>query len=208
MEHIDVIFYINLEHRTDRKEHFLKEIQKLCIDETKVHRIDAVLNKIGIIGCAESHVKAMDEFNAHSEWNTCIIFEDDFTFKSDDIHKNNKSIKDCIINFSEWDAISLGYSHESEFKYTDTHIQSIKKIIQHQTSSGYCITKRFLPTIRNTFIESIEALYKYGVQHALCFDIYWRNIQSSANWYCIYPSLGYQYANFSDIQNTHTDYKC
>ena len=42
MESIDVIFYINLSHRTDRKEHFLSEIKKLCTDETKIVRIDAV----------------------------------------------------------------------------------------------------------------------------------------------------------------------
>ena len=36
MDHIDVIFYINLSHRQDRKEHMLNELKKLCNDESKI----------------------------------------------------------------------------------------------------------------------------------------------------------------------------
>jgi len=39
MYHIDAIIYINLEHRTDRNEHVLHEIHKLCTDDSKIHRI-------------------------------------------------------------------------------------------------------------------------------------------------------------------------
>jgi GR25 family glycosyltransferase involved in LPS biosynthesis len=208
MEQIDVVFYINLEHRTDRKEHFLSEIKKLCLDETRIVRIDAVRNGVGIIGCTESHIKAMEIFDQNPEWKTCIIFEDDFTFASADLERNNAHIRLAMMEFPDWDVISLAYNHESDFITKDTHEPYVKRIVQHQTTSGYALTKQFMPTLAANFSESLQAVRTHGVRHELCFDIYWRSIQSKANWYCVSPALGYQYGSYSDIQNQFTDYKC
>ena len=93
MEQVDVIFYINLESRTDRKEHFLKEIKKLCIDECKIIRIDAVKHSNGALGCTKSHIKALDLFMANPLWDTCMVFEDDFTFYDTSFKNNNELIK-------------------------------------------------------------------------------------------------------------------
>ena len=45
MDHIDAILYINLEYRKDRNEHILNEIHKICTDDSKIHRIDAIKTK-------------------------------------------------------------------------------------------------------------------------------------------------------------------
>jgi GR25 family glycosyltransferase involved in LPS biosynthesis len=209
MESIDVIFYINLSHRTDRKEHFLSEIKKLCSDETKIVRIDATHHSVGIIGCAKSHITALETFQANPEWKTSIIFEDDFTFHSDNIEHNNRLLRTCITTFPNWDVISLAYNHNKDFNYSHTSEPSIKKVITHQTTSAYCITKRFLPILYRVFIESYTGLYREGrTVHEFCPDIYWHRIQAPSNWYCIFPALGYQYGNHSDIENKHTEYKC
>ena len=42
MNHIDAILYINLSYRVDRNEHILQELSKLCQDQSKIHRIDAI----------------------------------------------------------------------------------------------------------------------------------------------------------------------
>ena len=209
MESIDVVFYINLSHRVDRKEHFLSEIKKLCSDETKVVRIDAVHHSVGIIGCAKSHITAMETFQANPDWKTCIIFEDDFTFHSNNIDENNRVLHTAITAFPEWDVISFAYNHTTDFNYFDTSVPSIKKVITHQTASAYCVTKRFLPTIHTIFIEAHDKLCKEGRKiPEYCHDIYWHRIQLSSNWYCVFPALGYQYANHSDIENIHTEYHC
>ena len=209
MESIDVIFYINLSHRTDRKEHFLSEIKKLCTDETKIVRIDAVHHTVGCIGCTKSHIKAMDTFESNPEWKTCMIFEDDFTFHSDNVEENNRSIRTCIKAFPDWDVISLAYNSDTGFNYSHTSEPSVKKVITHQTSSGYCLTKEFLPTMYNVFTEAHDGLCKGGKKvHMFCLDIYWHKIQAPSNWYCVFPSLGYQYANHSDVENKHPEYMC
>jgi len=209
MESIDVIFYINLSHRTDRKDHFLSEIKKLCLDETKIVRIDATHHTVGCIGCTKSHITAMETFQTNPEWKTCIIFEDDFTFHSDNVEENNQRIRTAITAFPEWDVISMAYNHTDNFRYSHTSEPSIKKIITHQTASAYCVTKKFVPTIHTIFIEAYEGLCKEGRKvHHFCHDIYWNRIQAHSNWYCVFPALGYQYANHSDIENKHTEYKC
>ena len=198
MEQIDVIFYINLEHRTDRKEHFLSEIKKLCTDETKVVRIDAIQKEEGIVGRTESHIKSMATFDEHPEWKTCIIFEDDFTFTSNNLEDNNTAIRLAMTQFPDWDVISLGYNHTKDFIAKDTHEPSVKRIVQHQKSSGYILTKKFMPILATNFTHSLQATRVHGVRYEFCLDIYWRSIQSDANWYCVSPALGYEYVFFSD----------
>jgi len=78
MEYIDAILYINLEHRKDRNEHILNEIHKICTDNSKIHRIDAIKNDNGALGCGLSHIKAL-EYAVKNEWKTVLILEDDFT---------------------------------------------------------------------------------------------------------------------------------
>ena len=216
MEQIDVIFYINLEHRTDRKEHFLSEIKKLCLDETRIVRIDAIRNGVGIIGCTESHIKAMETFDQNPEWKTCIIFEDDFTFASADLEHNNAHIRLAMTEFPDWDVISLAYNNnhdilnkeEREFIVEETHDPYVKRVIRHQTASGYILNRKSLPPIKSTFLESLHLLQTHGVQHEYCHDIYWRKLQPTLKWYCVAPALGYQYGNYSDIQKFHTEYRC
>ena len=41
---LDAILYINLAHRTDRKEHILHEIHKMTNEN--IHRIDAIIKEI------------------------------------------------------------------------------------------------------------------------------------------------------------------
>ena len=93
MEQVDVIFYINLESRIDRNIHFLAEIKKLCIDECKIIRIDAIKDSNGALGCTKSHIKALELFMANPLWDTCMVFEDDFTFFDTSFKNNNELIK-------------------------------------------------------------------------------------------------------------------
>ena len=52
---VDAVLYINLSHRTDRKELILHEIQKIKnIYESQIYRIDAILDPMcGHIGCGK-----------------------------------------------------------------------------------------------------------------------------------------------------------
>jgi len=83
MEHIDCVYYMNLDHRTDRKEQIESELDKLGVPESKRVRISGVYKPgFGILGCGLAHKKTIETFLA-SPYTTCLIFEDDFQFTED-----------------------------------------------------------------------------------------------------------------------------
>ena len=72
MNHFDIIYVINLKHRTDRLESIMKELSTMGVDEKKIVRINAIYNKeFGALGCAQSHRLALSYFmeNKSYEYN-------------------------------------------------------------------------------------------------------------------------------------------
>ena len=207
IEYIDAILYINLEHRRDRNEHCLNEIRKIDPLLTKTHRIDAVYNKInGALGCTQSHIKALQLF-LNNPWNTCIIFEDDFTFTSNDVDHINNSLLYLFNNSDEFDVLLLGVG-STDFKTVSTKNSYINKVESSQTASGYILTKKYANTLLSTFITSSNNMINLGWDSKWCHDQYWKHLMPSGKWYTLNDRIGYQYSNYSDIENMVTDYKC
>ena len=204
MQHIDAILYINLAHRTDRNEHIIQEIHKLCTDPLRIHRIDAVKHNEGAIGCGLSHIKTLEYVLEHPEWKTVLILEDDFTFRSSNIEN---TINDLFQTFPDIDVGLLSYNH-TELKCTDTMNPLFKKINYSQTTSSYIIRQSYVPILLQNLKESTEDMQKNGKRHENCIDIYWTRLQPDANWIAVYPAIGYQYDNYSDIEHRVTTYGC
>jgi GR25 family glycosyltransferase involved in LPS biosynthesis len=206
MNQIDAIFYINLESRLDRRDHFLSEIQHLTTDLSNIHRINAVYDKNGALGCTQSHIKALEAFLANPEWKTCLIFEDDFTFRNQDVSANQQALTTLFREFPALDCACLAFN-PIRVTYEATRIESIKKVISTQTASGYCITRAFASVLLATWKEGYERMASGGGDDYCC-DQYWKRLQPQNNWYLFVPALGYQYANFSDIEKKLVHYNC
>ena len=198
MDNIDAILYINLAHRTDRNEHILNEIHKICKDDSKIHRIDAIKNDNGALGCGLSHIKAL-EFVLQNEWKTVLILEDDFTFKSNEINEKIKLL-------FEYD-FDMGLLSHNFLKYSDTN-NDIKKVLYAQTTSSYIIKRDYISILLQNMNEAMNDMVKNGKRHENCLDIYWTKLQPIHNWYATFPAIGYQYDNYSDIENIHAHYGC
>jgi len=205
MTDIDAILYINLEHRVDRKEHMLHEINKLGKDVSCIHRIDAVKRDPGALGCSLSHIKALQYALEHPEWKTILVLEDDFTFHSNQTDEIIKAI-DELCHYAPFDICQLSYNPTGVF--TDTNVPHIKKIVRAGTTSSYLITRAYLPVLLQNVIESSSDMNKNGKCHQNCIDVYWNLLQHHDNWYCPFPAIGYQYDNYSDIEQCHTAYGC
>lgn len=205
MEQVSVIFYINLESRTDRKEHFLAEIKKLCIDESKIIRIDAVKDSNGALGCTKSHIKALELFMDNPLWDTCMIFEDDYTFYDTSIENNNERLKLFFSNFTDWGILLLA-SNKGGKPSIKTHIDGIELLTYSQTTSGYCIHKDSVKEIYENFKLSAELLEKSNSKPKHALDIYWNKLNMKR--YSFKPNMGYQYVSFSDIEKRVVHYMC
>lgn len=207
MELIDAIFYINLASRPDRHTHFLQEISYLCTDADKLHRIDAIYDTDGAIGCTKSHCLAIETFLENPEWKTCIVFEDDFTFYNTDISYNNKILRDSMTHVPQWDCFMLAISKwNKEVQHTD--VPFVQKVIKGQTASGYALTRSFAPILLQTLREGLRNLIATHDSSKYTNDQSWKGLQPLYNWYVSVPCLGYQYANFSNIEQKVVKYDC
>jgi len=205
MEQIDAILYINLAHRTDRKEHVIHEIHKICADDSKVHRIDAILIEPGALGCGLSHIKALEYAMMHPEWKTVLILEDDFTFHGDDTVALSTALR-TLLTSPKMEIGLLSYNH-SVLRYEDTS-PSIKRVLYSQTTSSYCIHSSYVPTLLQNMRESTTDMRIRGKTHENCVDIHWTILQPHGQWYALFPAIGYQYDNYSDIEKRVTQYGC
>ena len=200
-----MIFYINLEQRTDRKEHFLEEMKKFCVDESKIVRIDAIYNKNGALGCTKSHIKALEQFMANPAWLTCIIFEDDFTFCDTSVENNTGLLKKFFANFTDWGMLLLA-SNQNKSPSKETHVEGIKEVVYSQTTSGYCIHKDSVTEVYKNFKESAAALEKGDAIYQYAVDVFWNRLTMKR--FCFSPNMGYQYPGYSDIENRNVSYGC
>jgi len=210
MNHIDVIYYINLEHRKDRNDEFLECMKDLGVPSEKLQRINAIYDtNLGILGCVKSHILTLETFIA-SDAKTCIVFEDDFLYKNKETFwQDISNVFDTKLNF---DVVQLSYNHnflpELFCVLTDTDYPFLKKAHKTITSSSYIITKEFAPKLLENFKESSIPLSEQGHKdnNTYFLDVYWHKLQEISNWYVTYPSIGIQRGSYSDICNSYMDY--
>jgi glycosyl transferase family 25 len=208
MDRIDAILYINLDHRADRKEHITNELKKLCVDESKIHRITAIHKPdFGALGCSLSHLKSLRYILEHENWNNCLILEDDFTFKSDNIEENNNMINNFFNDFPDYDCCVLSYNPWNA-RYEHTSNDNIKKTHYTQTASSYLVSRKFVSKLIDNYKEGILDLITNGNKCYNCLDIYWAQLQPVSNWYMFVPAIGYQINSYSDIEKRFVAYGC
>lgn len=207
LPHIDAILYINLDHRSDRKEHVLQEIKKIDPTLSKTHRIQAeYVPDHGALGCTKSHIKAFQLFMAHPEWKNCLILEDDFTFVSHSLEVNQQ-IVDLFQGCPTYDVLMVAHGLYS-FSTEPTSSPLVQRILCAQTASGYILHRDYLPTLLHNFQESCQNLEKNGKSSWGCLDMHWKRLQPQGKWFAYHTRIGYQYESYSDIEKYVANYKC
>lgn len=204
----DLVYYINLNHRTDRLDHITNEIKKTNIDESKVHRIEGVyIPAFGALGCSKSHCIALENFINSPETNqTCVILEDDFEFTLPQ-HVVNDLIDNVFNNdVKDFDVLMLSSNTLHEL---NTTFGFVTKIINAQTTSGYAVSRKFAPILLNNYKEGCHLLSLNDIKkYEYCIDIYMKQLQPNSNWLSLSPKIGKQMESYSDIENSTGEYGC
>lgn len=193
------IFYINLKHREDRNLHLLKEFEKINITPT---RFEAIYNKIGAIGCTESHISIL-KLALEKEWDYITIIEDDFTFLDHSMFL--KSLDSFLISQQKegWDVLILAGNNFPPYKkITDNYIQ----IKNCQCTTGYIVSKQYFQTLIKNFEEGLRLLKKTKKLIDYSLDIYWKQLQEKDRWFMLTPVNAFQYNNYSDILKRNAGY--
>jgi glycosyl transferase, family 25 len=204
----DLVYYINLHHRTDRSNHITNEIKKTNIEESKVHRIEAVHESdFGALGCSKSHCIALEKFINSPETNkTCVILEDDFEFTQPQNVVNE--LVDNVFNHvvKNFDVLMLSGNIYSKSKHP--HFDFVTKIFKGQTTSGYVVSRTFAPILLKNYKEGCALLSQTKDRPNYSIDMYMQSLQPKSNWLCLSPKIGKQMDSYSDIEKRQTNYNC
>lgn len=187
----NLILYINLKNRIDRKKNIENEIKKVHFNN-KIIRIDAIRKDKGSLGCALSHLKALElAYKMNSKFT--LILEDDFMWKYDNYNVNNILTK--IFN-KQWDVCLLS-CYGKRIKLNNY----CSKALDCQTASGYIIKHSYIPILIKLWKSTIS-----DNQVKPAIDRSWKILQKKDNWISTNPILGKQKPSYSDIEKKFVHY--
>lgn len=197
---VDLVIYINLDKRTDRRDEIENEFKKLGIPESKILRWSAFEVSPGSLGCSISHLAVLRHIATLPESiQTIIIFEDDFQFIED-----LELVKKSLIKFLSyprdiWDMILLSYGIRRS-EYVD---ELISRTYESYTTAGYMINRSALPRILENYRQGVEGLMKTGWS-GYFIDNYWNHLAVTGRCFYFNRHLGSQRNSWSDVDNSMT----
>ena len=193
-------FYINLEHRTDRKEQIENELSIMGIN---AKRFNAVCTTNGAIGCTMSHLKLLEKAISEN-YSHLLILEDDIQFLEPEIFKNNFN-KFLELHENNWDVIIFSGNNVPPYIPID---ETCIRVTRCQTTTGYLVNGHYLRILRDNIKEGLEKLIKNPSMHYyFAIDKYWFCLQQCDKWYLIIPLTVIQRESYSDIEKKITNYK-
>jgi len=193
----DKVVYINLDHRTDRKEEIENELKSIGID--KYERFPGIKHEYPQAGCTASHLNVL-KMARDKGYKNILIFEDDFEFivPKDIFWKEIEKIKDI-----DYDVIMLSYNLNNSIPFNDT----LLKVLDAQTASGYLVNSTFYNTLIDNLETALQKLIETREHWLYINDQYWKAIQPQNKWYAFKLRLGKQRKSHSNLQYGTVNYK-
>ena len=202
IEDIQHAFYINLEHRVDRKEYVEEQLKSIGINKN-VQRFNAIKMENGAIGCSLSHFKCL-ETAFKNKWSHVFICEDDITFLNPDLFKTQLNTFLRNRPKTEWDVILLGGNNIPPYKVID---DTCVQVTRCQTTTGYIVNGPYIQKLKENVKLGVQYLMKNPSYHQkYAIDKFWFHLQNIDKWFLIIPLTVTQKSGYSDIENKETDY--
>jgi glycosyl transferase family 25 len=193
------VIYINLEKRTDRKEHILSELKKIGVEDAI--RFKAIELENGALGCSMSHLKCL-EIAKKENYEMVFICEDDIQFLHPDMFLTQlKSFLDS--SFLNWDTVLVAGNNMIPYVPISTFCI---KIFNCQTTTGYIVKRDYYDKLIQNYKEGIQKLLKEPYNNEYKIDKYWFKLQKLDNWYLIVPLSIIQKEDYSDVEKKVTNF--
>jgi glycosyl transferase family 25 len=192
------VIYINLERRTDRNTHVLKELSKIGVKNPT--RFKGIELENGALGCSMSHLKCI-EIAKQNDYEYVFICEDDIDFLNPELFLNQlKLFMDSSI---QWDVVIVAGNNMIPYiPVTDFCI----RVFNCQTTTGYIVKKQYYDRLIKNYKEGIKNLLKEPTNNEYKIDKYWFRLQREDKWYLIIPLSIIQKEDYSDIEKKITNF--
>jgi GR25 family glycosyltransferase involved in LPS biosynthesis len=197
--------YINLDCRTDRREHF-EDLKKQHPFFSGIERTTAIENiEDRALGCCMSHIKALELMSSTINPYVAILEDDFFIFDANNFSKFVPKFQN-IQGLDDWDVIVLTPRGSTIEGDEEMGLAGFKKIIDHQTATGYIVKTNFIPKLLENLNEACR-LQQSGVEKNISAnDQYWKKLQLTSNFYYFADVFGGQLPSWSNIENHWVDY--
>lgn len=192
------VTYINLDKRTDRKIHVVKELQKIGVSNPM--RFKAIELTNGAVGCSMSHLKCVENAKADN-LDYVLICEDDIEFLNPGLFLNQ--LTDFFNSNVQWDVVLI--AGNNMIPYNPVNHTCIQ-VFNCQTTTGYIVQKHYYDTLIQNYKDGIKQLIKDPSNKDFKIDKYWFNLQKTDNWYLIIPLSIIQREDYSDIEHKNTNF--
>jgi len=200
IEDFENVYYINLQHRGDRKEHVIKEFNNLGIKCSQ--RFNAIKMANGAIGCTMSHIKVLQDAKKNG-LPYLMICEDDIQFTNPELFKTQ--INRLLKSDETWDIILVAGNNLPPYTKINDYCVQVR---QCQTTTGYIIKESYFDTLLENMKEGVKKLMQEPNRHFLyAVDKYWFSLQQKDKWLLITPLTVVQRVDYSDIERRMTNYR-
>jgi len=201
LEDINHAFYINLDHRTDRKEHVTGQLTNLGLQGFE--RFNAIKMENGAVGCSMSHLKIL-QTAVQNNWDHVLIVEDDITFLDQALFKTNFETF-LQRNGNNWDVILFAGNNMPPYDTIDDVCIKVKRC---QTTTGYLVNGHYIKKLmENVKMGLTQLMYKPASHAMYAIDKFWFVLQAVDKWYLIIPPTVVQREDYSDIEKKRTNYQ-
>jgi glycosyl transferase family 25 len=206
LDRLDGIVYINLDHRSDRKERLLREFDRLQLKRVEIVRVPGIYTPLnGRVGCFLGHIRAL-EIAQERGWNKTLILEDDAQF-STDLQNIDHYLNAFFNQFKDdWDVFLLG----GKYLQIRTLSRSFFQVFESRRAHAYLLNGSYLPTLKECYCKGYKRIEKdifITDSVGKSIDVIWSEEQQKGRWIAPLESLVKQAEGFSDIVCDFRDYR-
>ncbi len=195
------VFYINLDHRPDRRAHIEEQLALVGLREHAT-RFPGMLSSLGgAVGCTLSHLTLLTRA-AEQGWDHLLVLEDDtlFTDPRTFVQQTERALQ-----AGAWDVLLLAGNNIAPC--TPVPGEACVRVTACQTTTAYLVRGAYLPTLRDNVKAGLAQLLRDPVnRRQFAIDRYWFRLQAADQWWLVVPLTVTQRRDHSDIEQRTTDY--
>jgi hypothetical protein len=190
-------YYINLDHRTDRRSEMESELQALNLPAI---RFSGFAHEYGPLGCMQSHLAVLREARSRG-LPRVLIFEDDF---------------ECLVPPDVfWATLEVAEHHACDVLMLCYNLQQsepvndvVCRVLEAQTASGYIVYASIYDDLIALYEHHLPLLDKTRHHWLHMNDQCWKSLQKSHRWLATTTRLGKQRKSYSDNCHQVVDLGC
>jgi len=192
---LDMIYYINLEHRLDKRMHIENNVKTYFEPNftNKFERFQAIYNSNGAIGCSLSHLEIARKAKQLG-LRYYLVFEDDFEFlinKDEFLEWLSQLFSQPQLDFK---VIMLAYNALQQKPYNDI----LNETHNAQTTAGFIVNCTYIDELIECWENGIHKFIETGEHWNWACDQCWKVLQKE-KWFIASRRIGKQMNTFSDI---------